>query len=62
MSASVSRRQADVCITVVEIQYDVRNLYVGLEVSATSDGVKASSRGSRLSAAVRFERVVDARS
>lgn len=47
LPATVSRRRTDVCIAVVEIPFDNRGLYFGLDVKATSDGVGENSRGSQ---------------
>lgn len=58
--ASVSMRQIDVRITVVEIPYNIRSLYVVLDVRTTSVDVGANFGGSRLGVVVRFEIVVSA--
>lgn len=52
MPSPVSRRHTDVWISVVEIPYGSKRLYVGLEVRTTSIDVGADSRSSRLSAPV----------
>lgn len=43
-AAPVSRRLVDVCTTVVEIPYDIRGLYNGLNVRATSAVAEEKSK------------------
>lgn len=50
----------NVCITIVETPYNIRNLHVGLDVRETSFSVEMSSNGSRLNLFVRFGLVVRA--
>lgn len=46
----VLRRHTEICTDVVEIPYDARSLYAGLEVNKTSVDVKTNSRGFMLCA------------
>lgn len=48
--APVSGKHMDSCIAAVDISYDNRSLYVGLDVRATSIDVGANFKGSRLRA------------
>lgn len=56
--ALVFRRQTAVCVKVVDILYNIRNLYVDLYVTETSVGAAAISKGSGLNTSDHFGRVV----